>query len=386
MKTYTLIFALVLFFTSVKSQELEVFYLNQSVSKSDTITYKRIIEFNKTRGLYHVQDYYPSGQIQMKGTYSSFDKNVKENYWCNYRGNTKQGVYETWHKNGQIESRSNFVDGKFHGLKKEWYRNGQLSQRSEWIKGNVIGNGMGQMHGSCITWSKEGKLQCNMILDKGLKQNPIDTNYHYISYTPKKYEKDTLKKWPLLIYLHGGSDRGTDTIKLYASGIPDQIWRGREFPFVIVAPQCPLQHRWSTDNWFENFYDEITKKYEIDTNRVYLTGLSLGGAGTWYLAMKYPEKIAAIAPMSGFTSHVDYIYKNVDKLKDMPVWAFHGVEDKVAQVEETDRMYARLKEKNPHFKYTRMPKVGHSIHWLVYPEQDLYDWFLEFDKSKENKN
>ncbi|MFA8433199.1 MAG: alpha/beta hydrolase-fold protein [Marinifilaceae bacterium] len=379
--TILLLFLIFSFGVSI-AQQVDTFYLHQPISKYDTIDYIRIIQFDKNDSLYHVWDYYPSGQIQMEGTYSSFDRNIKEKYWCNYRGNTKQGLFRTWYKNGQLESRCNFVDGRFQGLKEEWFSNGQISQRSQWKKGNMKGNGKGQMHGFCKCWTKEGKVNCDMVLKKGLKVNPRDTNYHYISYTPKDYNADTLRNWPLIIYLHGGTARGTDTLKLYNYGIPDQIWKGREFPFLIVAPQCPLNHRWSTDNWFENFYEEITTKFRVDTNRVYLTGVSLGGAGTWYLAIKHPDKFAAIAPMSGFSSHIQYIYDNVDRLCDMPTWAFHGKRDLVAQYEDTERMIQKLEGKNKNLKLTAPSDKGHELLWFVYPEQELYNWFLQHSKGK----
>ena len=369
----------------LKSQEIDTFLLHYPINK-DTIIYKRIIEFDESTKLYHVKDYFENGQIQMDASYSAFDKHFKEKIQCNYHSNTKQGLYQTWYENGQRDSRCNFVDGRFHGQREEWYSNGQISERSHWIQGNIEGNGKGQMHGSYKGWDKDGKLMNDMVLKNGLKDNPKDTNYHYISYTPKEYNDDTVKKWPLIIYLHGGTPRGTDTIKLYAYGIPDQIWRGREFPFVIVAPQCPLKHRWSTDNWFENFYEEIITKYRVDTNKVYLTGLSLGGAGTWYLAIKYPERFAAIAPVNGFTSHIEYLDKNIENLVDMPIWAFHGKKDNVVQFEETERVFRRLEEKNQHMKFTLDPDVGHGIFWQIYPEQELYDWFLKHDKRMKNNN
>jgi predicted peptidase len=201
-----------------------------------------------------------------------------------------------------------------------------------------------------------------------------------LSYTPKEYNTDTLKKWPLIIYLHGGSRRGTDLNKLYADGIPDQLYRGREFSFIIIAPQCPEHLRWSTDNWFENLYKEINDKYRIDTNRVYLTGISLGGAGTWYIAAKYPDKFAAIAPMSGFTSNMDFIDNNIDKLINMPIWAFHGKIDVVVPFEETERIIKKLDGKNKDLRFSVEPVAGHWINWLVYPNQELYDWFLKYDK------
>ena len=386
MKLHLVAILLISCWNTLYGQQIDTIQLNHLVSKYDTIIYQRIIEFDFTDSIYHVSDYYTNGQLQMNGTYSSINSHVKENYWCNFSTNTKQGLYRTWYRDGQIESRSNFVDGKFQGQMEEWYSNGQLFQSSQWIKGDVIGNGKGQMNGPYIGWTKDGEQLYNMTYEKGLKKNPVDTNYQYISYIPPEYAEDTLKKWPLIIYLHGGSDRGNDTIDLYNAGIPDQIWRGRHFPFVIVAPQCPSHLRWSTDNWFENFYEEVSTKFRIDTNRVYLTGVSLGGAGTWYLAIKYPHLFAAIAPMSGFTSHIEFLDQNVENLVNVPIWAFHGQIDKVVQYEETERVIRRLEGQNKNLKFTLEPDVGHWMHWLVYPETELYDWFLTHDKRMNNKN
>ena len=373
MKNTTLILLLFICLGAIKAQDVDTFYLYVPISKNDTIIYKRIIQFDNNDSLYHVRDYYPNGQIQMEGTYSSFDKRIKEeSLWCNYRTNTKEGEFKVCYKDGQIESKTNFLNGLRHGLLEYWYSNGQRESIQNYING--------QEHGKSTWWNTDGSLQNELIFERGLNQNPKDTNYQFISYVPKEYNSDTLKKWPLIIYLHGGSSRGLDTIKLFCCGIPDQIWRGREFPFIIVAPQCPINKRWSTDNWFENFYEEITTKYRVDTNKVYLTGVSLGGAGTWYLAIKYPEKFAAIAPMSGFTRHIDYIMKNTDELIDIPIWAFHGKIDKVVEFEDTEWMINKLKGKNKDLKFTIEPDVGHWIDWLVYPKQKLYDWFLKHDK------
>jgi pimeloyl-ACP methyl ester carboxylesterase len=378
MKKAILILSLFICLEAVKAQEVDTFYLHFPISNNDTIIYKRMVQFDNNDGLYHVRDYYPNGQIQMEGTYSHFDNRIKEeSLWCNYRTNTKEGEFKEWYENGQIESKTHFLNGLRHGLLEYWYFNGQREAKLNYMNG--------QEQGKCTWWNADGSLQNELIFEKGLNQNPKDTNYRYISYTPREYNDDTAKKWPLLIYLHGGSSRGTDTTKLYCCGIPDQIWRGREFPFIMVAPQCPINRRWTTDNWFENFYREVTAKYRVDTNRVYLTGSSLGGEGTWYLAIKYPEKFAAIAPMSGFTRNMDYIMKNTDKLVDIPIWAFHGKEDRVVPFEETEWMINRLVWKNKDLKFTAEPDVGHGMDWLVYPKHELYDWFLKYDKGSRFK-
>jgi hypothetical protein len=377
MKNITIIISLFVCLGSIKAQEVDTFYLHYPISKNDTIIYKRIIQFDKNDSLYHVKDFYPNGKIQMEGTYSSFDKSVKENLWCNYITNTKEGEFKEWYSNGQIKSKTNYLNGLRHGLHEYWYSNGQRESIQHYVNGQEQGK---------TTWrNADGSLQNEFIFDKGMNRYPKNAVYHYISYKPKEYNVDTLKRWPLIIYLHGGSSRGTDTIKLYCCGIPDQIWRGREFPFIIVAPQCPINRRWSTDNWFENFYKEVTTKFRVDTNKIYLTGVSLGGAGTWYLAIKYPEKFAAIAPISGFTRHMDYIIKNTDKLIDMPIWAFHGKIDQVVQFEDTEWIVNRIKGKNKELKFTSEPDIGHWMDLLVYPKQELYDWFLKYDKRSRLK-
>lgn len=379
MKCIGLILSLLSCFVASKGQLADTFYLSVPISKNSTIIYKRIIQFDNINSLYHVRDYYPNGQIQMEGNYSSFDKTIKEeSLWCNYRSNTKEGEFRVWYNNGQLLSKTNYLNGLRHGLHEYWYSDGKRESVQNYLSG--------QEHGKTVWWNSDGSLQNELTFKYGLNQNPKDTNYHYISYRPKEYNVDSTKKWPLIIYLHGGSSRGTDTISLYCCGIPDQIWRGRDFPFIIVAPQCPINKRWSTDKWFENLYKEITTKYRVDTTRIYLTGISLGGSGTWYLAIKYPEKFAAIAPMSGFTRHIDYIIKNTDRLMDIPIWAFHGKGDKVVQFEETEWMIKQLAGKNNDLKFTAEPEVGHSIDWLVYPKQELYDWFLKYSKRTKSKN
>jgi len=356
----------------IQVQDIDIFFLKYGVAKNDTIIYKRIIEFDKISKLFHVKDYFENGQIQMDAFYSSFDKNVKEGSQCNYRSNTKEGLYTTWYENGQVEHSATYKKGLVNGLSAFWYKNGIKESEENWLHG--------QLNGKVKYWTEQGELQFDLSFDHGLNQNPKDVQYRYLSYTPKEYNTDTLKKWPLIIYLHGGSRRGTDLVKLYADGIPDQLYRGREFPFIIIAPQCPEHIRWSTDNWFENLYKEVNEKYRIDTNRVYLTGFSLGGAGTWYIAAKYPDKFAAIAPMSGFTSHMDFIDNNIDMLINMPIWAFHGKIDNVVPFEETERIIKKLNGRNKNLKFSVEPEAGHWINWLIYPNQELYDWFLKYDK------
>ena len=299
-----------------QAQETETYVLRQTVSNRETIVYRRVIQFDGQKRLFHVRDYYENGRLQMDAFYASFDKRVKEDYQCNYRSNTKEGPYTEWHRNGRIRFKGRFTRGLLNGAGTAFYESGQKEAEENRVDG--------QLHGRVRYWSEKGDLQFESTFDHGMNQRRRIVSYRYLSYLPKDYEADASKKWPLVIYLHGGSDRGIDLKKLYSSGIPDQVYRGREFPFVMLAPQCPAHLRWSTDDWFENFYKEATSRYRIDTDRIYLTGPSLGGSGTWYLAARYPGTFAAIAPISGFTSHLDYIDKSIDKLVDVPSGPFTG--------------------------------------------------------------
>lgn len=372
MKQLTTILILILTSIGLQAQTIDTFLLQYPISKYDTVVYKRIIEKTDKNNLIHVQDYYPNGQVQMDATYSDFDKEVKEELQCNYRTNTKQGKYKEWSKNGQLIYDAEYKNGLRDGLAVSWYNTGTKESEKNWSNG--------QLNGICKYWDEKGNLEYEIAFKNGINKSPETVIYQYITYLPTNYTNDSSKEYPLLIFLHGGSARGKDTLDLYSSGPFDQIYRGRNFPFIVVAPQCPKHLRWSTENWFENFYSDLIQKYRIDTNRVYLTGASLGGSGTWYLATKYPDKFTAIAPMSGFTRHMDYISDNIENLKNIPIWAFHGESDNVVPVEETDYLINKLSEINNQIKCTREKDVGHSIHWLVYPETEIYDWFLKYEK------
>jgi pimeloyl-ACP methyl ester carboxylesterase len=374
MKHRTIFTLLIISWGLVNAQEVDTFKLHYAISKGDTTIYTRIIDRNTKNNIFFVRDIYDNGQVQMEAFYSSFNKEIKEEYQCNYKTNTKEGQYKEWYKNGQIEYIGNFKKGLRNGQANSWYMNGQKQSDETWKNG--------QLNGKTKYWLENGDLQYVLKFRHGQNLHPKNVDYKYLTYLPVNYKTDTLIAWPLIIYLHGGSDRGNDLNKLYSSGIPDQIYRGRNFPFIIISPQCPKNIRWETENWFKSFFKEIVHKYRIDTNRVYLTGLSLGGAGTWYLAAKYPDIFAAIAPISGFTSHNDFLDKNISKLVDTPIWAFHGKIDNVVPFEETERIVKKLEPKNHQIKFTVEPNVGHWMHWLIYPNQDLYNWFLKYSKNK----
>src|SRR3712207_5021647 len=122
---------------------------------------------------------------------------------------------------------------------------------------------------------------------------------NYLLYLPKEYEQDPNRRWPLLLFLHGAGERGSDLNKVKAYGPPKLVAEGQEMPFVIVSPQVPERSTWDVDV-LDALLDEVIRQYAIDEDRVYLTGVSMGGAGTWRLATARPERFAAIAPVCGW--------------------------------------------------------------------------------------
>jgi predicted peptidase len=203
--------------------------------------------------------------------------------------------------------------------------------------------------------------------------------YDYLLYLPQKYHHNTAK-YPLVIYLHGSSQKGRDLNKLKAYGLPSLIEKGNQYEFIIVSPQCrPEVIDWSSDNWFEPLYAEITSKYRIDPDRVYITGISMGGGGALEIAKKHPEKFAALVPLCPWNSGVERICQ----LRNIPIWTLHGTDDQVVPITESQEKVAKLKECNANVKFTALDNEGHGIHWL-YEKQDTYPifaWMLSQKKK-----
>ncbi len=196
---------------------------------------------------------------------------------------------------------------------------------------------------------------------------------NYLLTLPEGYSKDK-SNYPLMIFLHGAGERGSDISKVKAWGIPKLIEEGRKFPCVVVSPQCPLGQYWSTDLMAEtliHFIENLEKKYNIDKSRIYLTGLSMGGYGSWKLAMDHPNKFAAVAPVCG-----DGNVANAKFLKNTPVWTFHGAKDMVVPISGTRAIVEKLQNAGGDVKFTIYPEVGHNSWENAYADQKLYDWMF----------
>jgi predicted peptidase len=196
----------------------------------------------------------------------------------------------------------------------------------------------------------------------------------YVIFVPAGYSPGTPA--PTILFLHGSGETGTDGKKQARVGLGKYV-RAHEstFPFLVVFPQSQ-KRTWGADSEDGKralaILAEVQKEFTTDPKRTYLTGLSMGGFGTWSLATKYPDKWAAIVPICGGGSP-----KNADKIKDIPCWCFHGADDPTVKVEKSREMIEALKAAGGNPKYTEFPGVKHESWDKAYATDGLFTWLLE---------
>ncbi len=188
------------------------------------------------------------------------------------------------------------------------------------------------------------------------------------------YQSDSTKrKLPLIVQLHGAGERGNgnaDLFKVDVFGFSNVIKDDVAHECMVVMPQCPPDSFWAGKvESLLDFIEQLKREFPIDEDRVYLTGLSMGGFGTWYAAMAKPEIFAAIAPVCG-----GGMAWNANVLT-MPVWAFHGTDDDVVSVFHSDNMVEKMREYGLDVRYSRMDGVGHNV-WDEAYGLALLDWLL----------
>lgn len=189
----------------------------------------------------------------------------------------------------------------------------------------------------------------------------------YLLYLP---EEGATEPPPLMLFLHGAGERGDDLARVKKNGLPRLIEEGQEFPFMVLAPQCPAGVWWQIDHLVA-LLDEFTDTHEVDEERIYVTGLSMGGYGTWALVDACPGCFAAAAPVCGPFTYVDPA-----NFSDIPVWCFHGAMDEVVSADDSIRMVRWLRENGADVKFTVYPDAEHDSWTQAYTETGLYDWLL----------
>ena len=200
-------------------------------------------------------------------------------------------------------------------------------------------------------------------------------NMQYITAYPPEYKSE--EKYPVIIFLHGAGTRGNDLEVLKNNAYFKIVAEYQDFPFVTVAPLC------SENSWFDMFATlkklvcKITQADFADSERIYLVGNSMGGYGTWQLAMSMPEMFAAIVPVCG-----GGMYWSAGRLANVPVWAFHGKQDATVFVEESEKMVNAVNKKGGNAKLTIYPENGHNSWDDTYKNPEVFEWLL----SNRNSN
>lgn len=205
---------------------------------------------------------------------------------------------------------------------------------------------------------------------------------------PQDYDPQT--KYPLVLFLHGAGERGDDNIKQLIHGMndfaSDEI--RAKYPCFVVAPQCPKEQKWVEVNWSASSHDMpaqpagplrltmeaiagLEKEFSIDPDRIYVTGLSMGGYGTWDAIARYPGRFAAAAPICGGGDPAQ-----AGKIARVPLWVFHGGKDGVVKPERSRQMVEAVKQAGGNPKYTEYPNAGHDAWSATYKNPEFYAWLF----------
>lgn len=222
-----------------------------------------------------------------------------------------------------------------------------------------------------------------------MPQKPLTIHYEiskqvsldYLQYLPQDHGKDPTKKWPMILFLHGAGERGDDINLVKKHGIA-RVVEERDLPFVTIAPQCPVNHWWSDFlPVLDSLVSQAVQTLNVDPLRVYLTGLSMGGFGTWHLAAEYPHRFAAIAPICGGVSWMYGFPQRVSEIAHVPTWVFHGAKDSIVPVKASEDMVSALKDCGSDVRFTVYPEADHDSWTETYNNPELYDWFLAHSKA-----
>ena len=223
-------------------------------------------------------------------------------------------------------------------------------------------------------YTVEAQVQSEHLF-KGSASVTVESEYKYLLYSPSNKELAQNGKLPLIIFLHGAGERGDDLSLVKVHGPPKIVETNSEFPFIVLSPQC------QKDKWWEAaaldlLIDEVISHHDVDPTRIYLTGLSMGGFGTWDLAILRPDRFAAIAPICG--GSLTNSFEAPRQIKDVPTWVFHGAMDQVVPLEASSKIVKALRDAGSDVKYTIYPMAGHDSWTETYSNPKLYEWFLSY--------
>jgi predicted peptidase len=197
----------------------------------------------------------------------------------------------------------------------------------------------------------------------------VTAKYEYLLFLPEGYGKHR-QRWPLMLFLHGAGDAGSNMDRVKILGPPKVVETKPDFPFILVSPQSPVRS-WNLDS-LNALLDYVIRKYRVDKNRIYLTGASMGGSGTWAFATAHPEKFAAIVPVCGSGDPAE-----AGKLTGLPIWVFQGEDDPVVHLARAQEMVDAVNQAGGNVRFTVYPDTGHDAWTQAYNDPELYHWLLQ---------
>lgn len=204
----------------------------------------------------------------------------------------------------------------------------------------------------------------------------LDT-VHYLLYVPEDYDEG--QQYPFILFLHGAGEAGTRLDLLKLQVIPKLIEEGQDYPFIIASPQLNYDERWDRKaDVLANFITHLESEFPIDPDRIYVTGLSLGGSGAWVFALVHPDVPAAVVPMAGSFALASMVPRNICDLAEIPIWAFHGAQDDLVPLAYEQPLIDALIECGGNVQYTVYPDANHPQTFeRGYKDPALYAWMLE---------
>jgi predicted peptidase len=202
---------------------------------------------------------------------------------------------------------------------------------------------------------------------------PVDLRY--LLWQPPDLQQAA--RWPLILFLHGSGERGGDLALVTRCGLPARLERDLELPCFVAAPQCDAGSDWELQaDALLALLDDLQARLPIDPQRIYLTGLSMGGRGAWLLGAFHPERFAALVPICGRRPGPVRFKERAATMRGLPIWAFHGARDTVVPVGETRQAVAALREAGLDVRSTIYPLLDHDSWTRAYAEPELWPWMF----------
>ena len=223
-----------------------------------------------------------------------------------------------------------------------------------------------------------GFVFASMLQGQGISAGKFEgptvkrASLQYLVSVPEDYETARGKRYPLLVFLHGSGERGTNLELLKVHGPMKLAAAGKKFPFIVVAPQCPERRNWDADE-LVGLLNDLEKKFRVDRSREYLTGISMGGYGTWALVAAQPKRFAAIAPVCGGGDPL-----LASTFAKVPTWVVHGDKDPAVPFAQSVAMVDAMKAAGGSPIFTQVVGGTHDVWTEFYLKDEFYEWLLKF--------